>query len=343
MQEEMDVPLPLSKMTIGIVFNLKKGIKAKAIDAEAELDCIDTVYAIRDVFVKNGYNVELLEADKRLMEKLNNSKVDIIFNIAEGLNGRGREAQIPALLSMLGIAYTGSDETTLCVALDKALTKRILSTYHVHTPKYLVIKKNGKIKPHTLEFPIIVKPNAEGSSKGISEISIVHSEKELKELIKTNIDLYNEDMLAEEYIHGREFTVGILGNNGDTKVFEPMEIIYKKPTQGDYYVYSYNVKQNYKEYVEYQCPADISIDANNEMKEVAEKVYRELQCKDFSRIDFRMDEKGVLHFIEINPLPGLAPGYSDYPMLADFCGTNYNDLIMGILNAALKRYNLTSK
>ncbi|MEG2085566.1 MAG: ATP-grasp domain-containing protein [Clostridia bacterium] len=343
MQEEMDVPLPLSKMTIGIVFNLKTGIKAKAIDAEAELDCIDTVYAIRDVFVKNGYNVELLEADKRLMEKLNNSKVDIIFNIAEGLNGRGREAQIPALLSMLGIAYTGSDETTLCVALDKALTKRILSTYHVHTPKYLVIKKNGKIKPHTLEFPIIVKPNAEGSSKGISEISIVHSEKELKELIKTNIDLYNEDMLAEEYIHGREFTVGILGNNGDTKVFEPMEIIYKKPTQGDYYVYSYNVKQNYKEYVEYQCPADISIDANNEMKEVAEKVYRELQCKDFSRIDFRMDEKGVLHFIEINPLPGLAPGYSDYPMLADFCGTNYNDLIMGILNAALKRYNLTSK
>lgn len=332
-----DVPLPVK---VALVFNLKRGKDASTDDAEAEYDGIDTVNAIRDALVRHGYNVGLYEADESLAERLMREKPDIAFNIAEGRTGRAREAQIPALLSLLGIPFTGSDETTLCIALDKALTKRLLATYHIKTPRYAVFEPENTIHTSSLRFPAIIKPNAEGSSKGISEFCIARSAQELIGMVRENQSLYHEPVLAEEYIEGREFTVGILGNGTNMRVFRPMEISYKRGTQGDYHVYSYQVKQDYKRYVDYACPADITPELEKSMTNMARKAFEALGCRDFARVDFRVDKDETPYFIEINPLPGLAPNYSDYPMLAEFCGVAYDELVAGVLESALLRLGL---
>ena len=325
-------------LRIGLTYNLKQNIASDIVDIEAEYDSIDTVMAIKKALEDEYSQVTLLEADEELPMKLRNHPVDIVFNIAEGIYGRGREAQVPALLNYFRIPFTGSDETTLCLALDKALTKRVLATYHIRTPKYHIISHyNQKFSGH-FTFPAIVKPNAEGSSKGINDVAIVSNMTELRNLATKCISMYGQDMLVEEYIGGREFTVGIIGNDEDLHVFPPMEIIYVK--QDKYNIYSYNVKQNYKEFIRYESPARLTAEQETEIINKSRKIYQILDCKDFARIDFRLSEDGKLYFIEINPLPGLAPGYSDFPMLAEFNGTDYISLVRSILGAALKRYGL---
>lgn len=332
-----DVPLPPRPKVVGIIYNLKKGADRIAPDAEAELDSIETVKAIQEALKKAGLAVELFEADETLPRRLLSTPIDIAFNIAEGKNGRGREAQIPALLNLLGIPFTGSDETALCLALDKALTKRILQSCRVRTPRYALLTGNCTKTAAKLKYPVIVKPNAEGSSKGISDVSVVHSAAELKALARRNLELYGGSMLAEEYIPGREFTVGVLGNGENTRVFLPMEIVFKRNTQGDYRVYSFGVKQDFRNYVTYECPADIPAKVERELMDTAKKVYDILGCRDFARADFRLGEDGRVYFIEINPLPGLAPNYSDYPMLAQACGVPYDALVQSVLFAGAER------
>jgi D-alanine-D-alanine ligase len=334
--DDETVPPPL---VVGIAYNLKKGIVSDAVDIEAEYDSFDTIDAIRNVFTQQGFKVELLEADSDFVERLKKANVDIVFNIAEGTFGRGREAQVPAILNFLGIPFSGSDETTLGLALDKALTKRYLSTYNIKTPAYQLINSpDYKLDPN-LKFPLIAKPNFEGSSKGISDLAIVDNKEQLSTLMSRNFKLYGQPMLLEEYIKGREFTVGVLGNGAEMKVFEPMEISYLSEERQNR-IYSYNVKVNYKKYVEYICPPKLDKTVNQMMKKITAEIYLALDCRDFSRIDFRLSDDGILYFIEINPLPGLAPGYSDYPMLAQFCGMDYESLVLNVLNSALKRYGI---
>lgn len=334
--EDDSVPPPLK---VGIAYNLKKGITAGAEDMEAEYDSSDTIRAIREIFESAGIRAELLEADSDFVQKVKEAKVDLVFNIAEGTHGRGREAQVPAILSFLGIPFSGSDETTLAVSLDKALTKRYLSTYQIRTPSYRYLKSPEIPRDFPLRFPLIVKPNSEGSSKGISELAIVQDRQQLSGTLAKDFSLYREPMLVEEYISGREFTVGVLGNGKNTTVFEPMEICYLSSIRENQ-IYSYRVKKDYKQYVEYRCPPDIAPDLLAQMKETAARIFDVLECRDFSRIDFRLSGDGTLYFIEINPLPGLAPGYSDYPMLAQYCGMDYRTLILSVLNCALSRCGL---
>lgn len=335
-------------LRVGITYNLKKNAASDAAeeapDLEAEYDSIETVLAIKNALKSDSCQVELLEATEELPLKLRKHDIDIVFNIAEGIQGRGREAEIPAIMNFYKIPYTGSDETTLCLALDKALTKRVLATYHIRTPRYQVISKEQTKINSNITYPAIVKPNAEGSSKGISDVAIASNPEELKRLVHKNINLYHQDMLIEEYIGGREFTVGILGNDSELQVFPPMEIVYLNQ-QNPYNIYSYNVKQNYKKLIRYECPAAISKEIESEMIHTAKRIYEILQCKDFARIDFRLSQdidahSEKLYFIEINPLPGLAPGYSDFPMIAEFNGMDYVTLVRSILNSALKRYGL---
>lgn len=334
-------PLPLPQYTVGLTYNLKKGIKSEIEDIEAEYDSIDTVLAIKKALEDLGCKVELFEACSEVLKKIYDTKMDIVFNIAEGMHGRGREAQIPAILSFLNIPFTGSDETSLCISLDKALTKRILATHKIKTPRYQLFVDYKEKLNKDLRFPLIIKPNAEGSSKGISDFAIVQNEEELQFLLRKNFDMYNGAMLVEEYIHGREFTVAIVGNGSDAMVFPPMEICYRENGQ-KYNIYSYNVKKDYKKHIEYICPAPLDIETEAKMKNTARKIYRALECKDFARIDFRMSDAGEMHFIEINPLPGLAPGYSDYPMIAEFNGVDYGTIIRLILNSALTRHGMQS-
>ncbi len=332
-------PLPGGRRYIvGLTYNLKKGIKSDVEDIEAEFDSIETVNAIKHELEKLNLNVQLMEATAEVIEKLSKSKPDIVFNIAEGLNGRGREAHIPAILNFLNIPFTGSDETTLCIALDKAITKRVLSTFGIKTPKFQLIEYPLKCKLK-LNFPLIVKPNCEGSGKGISDTAIVSNKDELEKLIEKNYSKYNQPMLVEEYIEGREFTVGVIGNGEEVIVFNPMEIKYKK-SGVEFNIYSYNVKKNYKDYVEYICPPDLEGKITKKIIKTARKIYGALDCKDFARIDFRLSPNGDIYFLEINPLPGLAPGYSDFPMICEFHGIDYGTLIKTVLNCALKRYGL---
>lgn len=337
---DSDVPLPLSGLAIGVLYNLKKGLQGRTEDCEAEYDSIETVHAIQAALTQGGAQVYLMEAAPDLPDKLLQTPIDLAFNIAEGFHGRGREAQIPALLNMLGIPFTGSDETTLCLALDKALTKRLLATYHIRTPRYALLEPEDARRLPPLRYPVIVKPNAEGSSKGISGASVVQSPQELRVLFRKNLALYGEAMLAEEYIEGREFTIGLLGNGRELRVFAPMEICYKQPTQGDFHVYDYTVKQDYQRYVSYACPAALEAVQEQAMAKMARRAFEALGCRDFARADFRMAADGKIYFIEINPLPGLAPGYGDYPMLAAFCGVPYDTLVQSVALAAVRRCRL---
>ena len=334
--ENDDFPPPLK---VGIAYNLKKVSAEGADDMEAEYDSRETIGTIKNVFESAGISTVLLEANSDFTEKVKKSKVDIVFNIAEGTHGRGRESQIPAILSFLGVPCSGSDETTLAVSLDKAMTKRYLSTFGIKTPDYQYVKvPEFKLDP-SLHFPLIVKPDSEGSSKGIADFAIADSESQLLEIVNRNFKLYGEPMLIEEYIPGREFTVGVLGNGTDTTVFEPMEICYIREGRENQ-IYNYRVKKDYKNYVNYKCPSSVGKGIRESLKETAAKIYEVLECRDFSRIDFRLSEDGTPYFIEINPLPGLAPGYSDYPMLADFCGVDYRTLILSVLNCSLIRYGM---
>jgi D-alanine-D-alanine ligase len=334
MEENSKPPNP---PRVGLTYNLKKDVISAAPDSEAEYDNIETVLAIKDALESSGYELKLMEANEGLPALLAEHSVDMVFNIAEGTQGRGREAEVPAILNFFKVPFTGSDETTLCIALDKALTKRFLASYRIRTPKYFVVSKDSKKPGGNMKFPAIVKPNAEGSSKGISDVAIVSDKHELRSLLEHNFKLYGQDMLVEEYIHGREFTVGILGNGKDAHVFPPMEIVYLN-TENKFNIYSFNVKKDYKRLIKYECPARIGKEIEKEMMDMAKKIFDILQCKDFSRIDFRLSEDGKPYFIEINPLPGLAPGYSDFPMIAEFNGMDYKSLVRAVLESALKRY-----
>lgn len=336
-----DVPLPPAQIVVGIIFNCKRKADSQDIpDLEAEYDSMDTVHAIRDVFASAGIQTMLLECDDTLPQKLKDTHIDIAFNIAEGKSGRGREAEAPAILNLLGIPFTGSDETTLCIALDKALCKKLLSAYRILTPRSRIFSSGQNIRLGNLHAPVIVKPNAEGSSKGIPDACVAADEAELKALVQRELQLYGGPVLVEEYIHGREFTVGLLGNGSDLRVFPPMEIVFRQNTSGDYQIYSYGVKQAYTKYVSYECPAKLDPAIETKMTRTARRIYQALGCRDFARVDFRLTAEGKLYFIEINPLPGLAPGYSDYPMLAEFAGVPYRELVLSVLRAGSSRYGL---
>ncbi len=321
------------KLRVGIACNIKT---EHASDAQAEFDEPETIAGIRQALLSGGFDSFTLEATTGFPEKLETEKPDIVFNIAEGVSGRSREAQVPAILDYYGIPYVGSDAAALAIALDKALTKRIVRDAGISTPPFALIRKEEVQVPEDLIYPVLVKPNAEGSSKGISDISVAADKAALQNLVARDMQSYQEDLLAESYIDGREFTVGLLGNGADVHVFEPMEVIYRK-LRGAYRIYSYEVKRNYRDYISYACPPNIPEELNREMKQAAAEVFQVLGCRDFARMDFRLSKENKLYFIEANPLPGLAPGYSDYPMLAGFNGVSYNEIVCDVLRQALLR------
>lgn len=333
-------------MRVGIAYNLKRENFHGPHDAEAEFDDPDTIMAIKKALETAGHRVELFEALESFPASIAASRPDIVFNIAEGRLGRGREAHVPAILNFLNIPFVGSDETAVCIAMDKALAKRLLASFGVDTPKYTVITGDTRYtsgnsassdQPEQPGFPIIVKPVAEGSGKGISGVSLVSGSDELHVVADELIRTYEQDALAEEYIPGREFTVGLLGNGAGTRVFAPMEVIFRDKAHS---IYSYEIKRNFKQHIDYACPPDLDAGLISKLEETALQVFRITGCRDFARVDFRLSPENRLYFIEINPIPGLAPGYSDYPMLAGFCGVDYDTLICSILDSALTRYGL---
>jgi D-alanine-D-alanine ligase len=316
---------------VGFTYNVKRSDKG---DDEAEWDPPETIIAIANALARQGHIVVHLEATPDLPRVLAEADVDLIFNIAEGVEGRNREAQVPALCELLGIPYTGSDSATLAIALDKALGKKVLLQHDILTPRFQVMESARERLSPEMRFPLIVKPNAEGSSKGIGSTSVVDSEEELRAAVKVCVERYRQPALVEEYIAGREFTVGLLGDKRP-RVLPPMEIKFKKNTARP--VYDYAVKQEWEEHVYYECPAKLTEAEQKAMEKIARATFWALDCRDVARVDLRMDSEGRIYVLEVNPLPGLTPGYSDLVLIAQGVGMEYDQLIAEIMVGGLRR------
>jgi D-alanine-D-alanine ligase len=318
----------------------------EAPDTYAEWDTWDTINAVKSA-IASFSSVTLIEADRSAYTKLLEMRPDIVFNIAEGLNGVSREAQIPSMLDMLRIPYTGSDPLTLATCLDKARTKEILSYYKIPNSRFIVTNGLNHAEDQSLEFPMIVKPVLEGSSKGIFSSSFVKNNEELKNEVERILVEYNQPALVEEFLPGREFTVALLGNGDETEVLPIVEINYSEFPDDFIPIYSYeakwilDTKENPLDV--FTCPAMIDQRLENKIKSVALKAYKVLRCRDWSRIDIRLDGKGEPNIIEVNPLPGILPNPDEnscFPKAARAAGLNYNDMINKVLFAAAKRHNL---
>lgn len=325
------------KLRVGFTFNMKRVDSKHGNDAEAEYDPPETIEAIRTAIESLGHEVVPLEATSELPAKLADSKVDLVFNIAEGLSGRNREAQVPALCELIGIPYTGSDSATLALALDKALAKRILKQHGILTPEFQVmVSGREKLLPSlAAKFPLIVKPNAEGSSKGIAASGVVDDEPALRAAVKELIERYRQPALVEEYIFGRELTVGLLGDKRP-RVLPPMEICFLDRSK-QRPVYDFEVKQEWEKHVTYACPAALSPTELKAIERAARETFVALDCRDVARVDLRMNAQGLVYVLEVNPLPGLTPDYSDLVMIAKAAGIDYRTLIAEILAGGLKR------
>ena len=317
---------------VGFTYNVKRTQNG---DDEAEWDPPETIIAIANALARQGHIVVHLEATADLPRVLAEADVDLIFNIAEGVEGRNREAQVPALCELLGIPYTGSDSATLAIALDKALGKKVLLQHDILTPKFQVMESHRERVASDMRYPLIVKPNAEGSSKGIGSTSVVDNEEQLRDKVKELIERYRQPALVEEYITGREFTVGLLGDKRP-RVLPPMEIKFKH-AENTRPVYDYGVKQEWEKYVYYECPAKLTEAEQKAMEKIARATFWALDCRDVARVDMRMDAEGRIYVLEVNPLPGLTPDYSDLVLIAKACGMEYDQLIAEIMTGGLRR------
>lgn len=317
---------------VGFTYNVKRTTNG---DDEAEWDPPETIIAIANALARQGHIVVHLEATPDLPRVLAEADVDLIFNIAEGVEGRNREAQVPALCELLGIPYTGSDSATLAIALDKALGKKVLLQHDILTPRFQLMESARERLSPEMRFPLIVKPNAEGSSKGIGSTSVVDTEEELREKVRDCVENYRQPAIVEEYIAGREFTVGLLGDKRP-RVLPPMEIKFKK-ADNPRPVYDYAVKQEWEQYVYYECPPKLTEAEQKAIEKIARATFWALDCRDVARVDLRMDAEGRIYVLEVNPLPGLTPDYSDLVLIAKACGMEYDQLIAEIMTGGLRR------
>jgi len=336
-------------LKVGLTYNLKKKPLSNENvpeDFYAEFDDIETVDAMVTALREGGCKVIKIEADEDAYNKIRRLKPDIIFNIAEGLRGESRESHIPAVLEMLGIPYTGSGPLTLAIKLNKAVTHQILSANGVPSPRFQVFKTSDERLDKKLEFPLVVKPLAEGSSKGIRNNSLVKDEPSLRKQVSWIINTYKQPALVVEFLPGREFTVGLIGND-EPVVLPIVEILFDKLPSGANPIYSYEAKWVWdtpeKPLEMFRCPADIPQGLEGEIKRVAVKTFKVLGCRDMCRVDIRLDKNGKPNVLEANPLPGMIPdpkAHSCMPEAAYAAGFTYNQLICTILWQALKRYNM---
>jgi D-alanine-D-alanine ligase len=327
------------KLKVGITYNLKKDFSQgenQPIDLLEEFDSEETIDAIREVLESEGHEVIKLGGDKGLIDQVRQGPVDIVFNIAEGLKGRNREAHIPALLEFLNIPYTGSDPLTLSLTLDKAMAKRVVMSQNIPTPRFKKIEKMNDLNGLDLHYPLFVKLCYEGSSKGIRLDSKVLDSRSLGEKARILLETYGSPLVVEEFVKGPEFTVGILGNE-DPFVLGVMQIEIKGKSFEES-VYSLEIKREWEEKVRYHCPPSIEQNLLRKIEEVALRSYRALECRDVSRVDIRVGEDHTPYFLEINPLPGLSPVYGDLVIMARSMGWDYARLVKTIFHQALKRY-----
>jgi len=351
----------MKKIKVAVLANLKVNapkFEGMSEDQWDDLDSEKTLNVMLDAIRSAGHECEFLEGDLTLMESLPKYKPDICFNICEGHFGDSREAQVPALLEMLRIPYTGSKVLTLALALDKPMTKRILHWHSLPTPAFQEFDRADSPLDEDLKYPLFVKPSREGTSMGVSAKSIVKNENELREQVSYIINKYRQPALVETYVEGREITVGMVGNligpvarrmpvnpsapriQAGLYFLPPMEVNLK-PFETTDTVYSNRLKVALAEELDYLAPAPIDDDTIDELNWLAAAVFRVMGALDVARVDFRMDmhDNEKPYILEINPLPGLS-SISDLVIEARADDIDQGSLINMILEAGMKRYGL---
>lgn len=314
-------------------------------DLLAECDSDETIVAVQQALQK-FHRVVPIEADEEAYPKLRQEKPDLVFNIAERLFGPNRESHIPTICEVLNIPYTGSDPLTLGICLDKSRAKEILSYYGIRNPRFWVVE-DEKHLPEEVALPAIVKPLYEGSSKGIKDDSVVTSLHQLRQKVAEIKKLYGEPSIVEEFLTGREFTVGVLGNYPELEILPVVEIDHSQLPAGANPIYSYEAKWVWdrpeKPLEIFRCPAEISEELKKKIEVIVRDTCRLLRIKDWARIDLRLDAEGEPNILEINPLPGILPNPEDnscLPKAARAAGYTYEQLINRVVYEACKRYGL---
>ena len=333
-------------MKIALCCSVKKKDPDKPPDYFSEFDSEETILTLASTIRSLGNDVVVVEANDflGLINFFQSSPVDIVFNIAEGSGSRFRESEVPALLDFLGIPYTGSNSLTLALALNKAMAKRIFRCENIPTPNFQVFSSvNNQLDPG-LSFPLIVKPNCEGSGKGISSSSVVYDQKGLYAQVAKTLSGYKQEALVEEFIEGKELTVAVL-TNAKVSALPILEIDFSDCRESGEYFYSWKMKefQGNKEMgcvPNFYCPARLSSEITLKVQEAALKAHKALGCWDLSRTDIRLDKANIPYVLEVNPLPGLDPKESNFPLISRAAGLEYRDLIKAILESAIERYGL---
>jgi D-alanine-D-alanine ligase len=330
--------------TIGIACNIKgccpKGAHTGD-DRQEEYDEPETIDAVAAELKGLGYDPHVFAQDERFLERLQHEPPDMMFNIAEGLGAtRGRESQVPCLLESMNIPYTGSDPIALGITLDKYLTRQFLHSAYVPVPEMYLVRRPGEISMLKGIFKKtrhwIVKPRWEGSSKGVFRKSLVTDYVSLKAQVAFVLETYNQPAVVEEFMEKMEITAAVYGNS-EPKLLGMMQIS-PRAAGSEPFIYSLEVKRDWEKQVEYRGQETIPALVRSRVESLAVKAFSALELRDIARVDFRLDRELVPRVIDINPLPGLSPRYSDLPILYRLRGGKYPDLIRIILTEALKRY-----
>jgi D-alanine-D-alanine ligase len=327
---------------VGLVYNLARNEQpeeGEPPDANAEYDSESTVMAVGEALRRGGHDVLFVEGNDCCYDRLARAGLDLVFNMAEGLRGESRESHVPAILEMLGIPYTGSGVLTMAMCLNKAITKKILAYHGIPTAKFTLLRPGAPLDTGDLQFPLFAKPLHEGSSMGVSSASVITSYDDLRQQVDYLGRAYRQDVLVEEFLTGREFTVAVLGNEAP-RAFPPMEILFHQCPDDHGAVYSRRFKVEWSDEVFYCCPAQLDPELDQAVRKTALDAYQALDCREVGRIDIRLDRNGVPNVMEINPLPGLAPGFSDLPRILNASGIGYDELVNGMVDMALCRCGL---
>ncbi len=327
----------------GVSHSHRVEVPEHAEDFYAEWDTMETVNAVK-LALEERHDVAMVEANEHACQKLLEIRPDFAFNMSEGLYGISREAQIPALLEMLRIPYLGSDPLTVSLCLEKSRTKEILSYHGLRTAQFTVINSMEAIRESEVSFPAIVKPLHEGSSKGIYNSSVVRSTEELLEAVQLTMVRHGQPALVEDYLPGREFTVAVLGNGDKVRLLPIIELKFDALPAGANSIYSYEAKWIWDTVDNpldiYECPAKLGSSLKEEIEILCRDAYRVLNCRDWARIDIRLDARGRPNILEINPLPGILPRKEDnscFPKAARTAGMSYSELVNTVLDIALER------
>jgi D-alanine-D-alanine ligase len=323
---------------IGLTYDLRQEYLAAGLseDETAEFDRPDTIAAIEQALQQLGHATDRIGHVRQLAARLvRGDRWDLVFNIAEGLSGIAREAQVPALLDAYGIAYTFSDPLVMALSLHKGLTKSVVAAAGVPTPRFAVIEQPADIARIDLPFPLFAKPIAEGTGKGVTPASKITEGAGLRTVVADLLQQYAQPVLLETFLPGREFTVGITGTGTAAVAIGTLEVILLAGAEAD--AYSYVNKERCEELVEYRLVSAASDEQVATAERIALDAWRILGCRDAGRVDLRCDAAGVPNFLEVNPLAGLHPEHSDLPILATKIGMPYVELIGRIVASSQPR------